>query len=397
MDKYLIREPSTQDLSLVQDSSPVQDSSSSFKRIRVDFNLENLPSDLGLRQKISSYHPNNHDEIRRYYLAKGPCQPPIHDYPISYFSGNPCRFRSEWYVNRNWLENSIDKDAAFCFYCYLFGQDVGKQGGGETFVTKGFKLWNQLLKLDSHVRRVNSAHNQAIKKSEDLLKDKQHIQTVLVKQSNQDKLEYRVQLNAIVDCIRFLLYQGLAFRGNDESQGSSDKGNFLELLKFLGDHNEFINEVLQKLQKNCKLTHHDIQKDIVNAIARETSKAIITDLDNSFFSILVDESRDISVKEQMTLVLRYVNNKGIIIERFLGIVHEQGYDRASNMQGDINGLKTLILKENKSTFYVHCFAHQLQVTLVAVAKNHINIVEFFYVVSNLITVVRGSCKRRDAL
>ena len=47
------------------------------------------------------------------------------------------------------------------------------------------------------------------------------------------------------------------------------------------------------------------------------------------------------------------------------------------MQGDINGLKTLILKENKSAFYVYCFAHQLQLTLVAIARNHINIVEFF--------------------
>ncbi|XP_065618794.1 uncharacterized protein LOC136062960 [Quercus suber] len=166
--------------------------------------------------------------------------------------------------------------------------------------------------------------------------------------------------------------RGLAFRGHDESQGSSDKGNFLELLQFLGDHNESINEVLQKAPKNCKLTHHEIQKDIVNAIAHETSKAIIKDLDNGFFSILIDESRDILVKEQMALVLRYVNQKRIIIERFLGIVHlasttvlslkyviecllcehnlslsklrEQGYDEASNMKGDINGFKTLILK-----------------------------------------------------
>ena len=71
-------------------------------------------------------------------------------------------------------------------------QDVGKQGGGETFVTKGFKFWNQLMKLDSYVGGVNSAHNQAIKKSEDLLKEKQHIQSILVKQSNKDKLEYQV-------------------------------------------------------------------------------------------------------------------------------------------------------------------------------------------------------------
>ena len=116
--------------------------------------------------------------------------------------------------------------------------------------------------------------------------------------------------------------------------------------------------------------------------------------------------------------------KGIIIEQFFGIVHvastttfslryaiecllcehnlsllklrEQGYNGASNMQGDINGLKTLILKENKSTFYVHCFAHQLQLTLVAIAKNHINIAKFFYVVSNLAIIFGGSCKRRDA-
>ena len=74
----------------------------------------------------------------------------------------------------------------------------------------------------------------------------------------------------------------------------------------------------------------------------------------------------------------------------------QGYDGDNNMQGDINGLKTLILKENKSAFYVHCFAYQLQLTLVVVAKNHINIAEFFYVVSNLVTIVEGSYKRRDA-
>ena len=161
----------------------------------------------------------------------------------------------------------------------------------------------------------------------------------------------------------------------------------------------------------------------MNAIVHETSKAIIKDLDNEFFSILVNESYDISVKEQTTLVLRYVNIKGIIIERFLNIVHvantialslkytiecllfehnlslsnlhRQGYDGASNMQGDINGLKTLILKENKSAYYIHCFAHQLQLTLVAIAKIHINIAEFFYVVNNLVTVVVGSYKRQD--
>ena len=115
------------------------------------------------------------------------------------------------------MEYIIDKDAVFCLYCYLFGQDVSKQGGGKTFVTKGFKLWNQKEKLSFHIRGVNSAHNHAIKKNEDLMKKKKHIQIVLVKQSNQDKIEYQVQLNAIVECIKFILCQELAFCGQNES------------------------------------------------------------------------------------------------------------------------------------------------------------------------------------
>ena len=45
---------------------------------------------------------------------------------------------------------------------------------------------------------------------------------------------------------------GLAFHGHDESQDSSDKGNFLELLHFLANHNESINEVLQKALKKLQ-------------------------------------------------------------------------------------------------------------------------------------------------
>lgn len=98
----------------------------------------------------------------------------------------------------------------------------------------------------------------------------------------------------------------------------------------------------------------------------------------------------------MTIVLRYVNKNVHIIQRFIGVQHvssptalsfkaaidkffskhglsisrfrRQGYDGASNMKGEFNGLKALVLKENPYAFYVDCFAHQLQLALVAVAK-----------------------------
>jgi hypothetical protein len=65
------------------------------------------------------------------------------------------------------------------------------------------------------------------------------------------------------------------------------------------------------------------------------------------------------------------------------------------MQGELNGLKTVVLNENSSAYYVHCFTHQLQLILVVVAKNHIQIATFLSLLNRVFNVVGTSCKRRD--
>ncbi|XP_022854809.1 zinc finger MYM-type protein 1-like [Olea europaea var. sylvestris] len=113
----------------------------------------------------------------------------------------------------------------------------------------------------------------------------------------------------------------MAFRGHDESEDSNNQGNFLELLHWLCDHNPEIKAVaLTNAPENLKLTSPRVQKDIVSAIASECLHVIIENIRDSFFSILVDESRDISVKEQMSVVIRYVKN-GCILEHFIGVIH----------------------------------------------------------------------------
>ncbi|XP_057452471.1 uncharacterized protein LOC130744300 [Lotus japonicus] len=299
------------------------------------------------------------------------------------------------------------------------------KGSGNTFITECFTNWKKSDRFQNHVGGTNSPHYQAWKNCEALMKQAQHIDVALCKQSHQIKEHYRIHLTAVIDCIRFLLRQGLAFRGNDESESSSNKGNFLKLLDFLSNHNDTIAQVLKNAPKNLKLIAPSIQKDIVRAAANETTRAILDDLGDNLFAILVDESRDISVKEQMVVALRYVNKKGQVIECILGLVHVsntnasslklaldssfakyglsllrlrgQGYDGASNMQGEFNGLKSLILKENRCAFYIHCFAHQLQLALIIVAKKHVEIALFFSIVANLSNVAGASCKRRDIL
>ncbi|XP_052307415.1 uncharacterized protein LOC18096865 [Populus trichocarpa] len=196
---------------------------------------------------------------------------------------------------------------------------------------------------------------------------------------------------------------------------------------FVGEgNNEAIKRVtFSEAPRHNKLTSLDIQKDITQAAAEEITNVIIKDLGDSLFSILIDESRDISIKEQMAVVLRYVDNNGHIIERFLGIQHVrdttasslkaaiealfskhglsisrlrgQGYDGASNMRGEFNGLKALILNSNPSAYYVHCFAHRLQLTLVAVTKKHNEVGDVFNFISSIINIVGASCKRMEVI
>jgi len=86
--------------------------------------------------------------------------------------------------------------------------------------------------------------------------------------------------------------------------------NFLKLLHFLAYHNDEIKAITFKnAPKNLKLTSTDIQKDIVSVVAFKTINVIINEIGDMLFSFLVDESRGISVKEQMSIVLHYMNKK----------------------------------------------------------------------------------------
>ncbi|XP_022680052.1 zinc finger MYM-type protein 1-like [Setaria italica] len=176
---------------------------------------------------------------------------------------------------------------------------------------------------------------------------------------------------------------------------------------------------------NNQMSSPMVQKDLARACAEETSELIKSEIGDRCFAVLVDEARDASIKEQMAVVVRFVNDKGSVIERFLGIEHVadttstslkealdtmlrryglsiskirgQGYDGASNMRGQFHGLQRLVLNENPYAFYIHCFAHQLQLVVVSVAKCCGSTFDFFNYVTSIVNVVSASCKRKDQL
>jgi hypothetical protein len=131
------------------------------------------------------------------------------------------------------------------------------------------------------------------------------------------------------------------------------------------------------------------------------------------------------VAEQMAVTVRFVNDKGAVVEKFLGLKHVedttsntlkkdllemlgayglsiarlrgQGYDGASNMRGEFNGLQKQIRDQNPYTFYVHCFAHQLQLVIVSVTSCCSTFDDFFNYVGLIVTSASSPCWRKDKL
>ena len=129
-------------------------------------------------------------------------------------------------------------------------------------------------------------------------------------------------------------------------------------------------------------------------MGNEVLRSIVADIhqQSKLFSIICDESRDISNKEQLTCVLRWVSTTNLSVHKdFLGMyqlektdaetitsslkdiwlqcnlktedLRWQTYDGAANMAGCLNGVAARILSENPRALYVHCANHNLDLAL----------------------------------
>ena len=119
-----------------------------------------------------------------------------------------------------------------------------------------------------------------------------------------------------------------------------------------------------------------------------------------FFSLMADESVDVSTKEELSICGRWLKN-GKAVEHFLGITYAQkvnakaltsyllkflndrgiclsklrglGLDGASTMSGKKNGVQVRMRCHSPSALFVHCCCHRLQLAEVHAANEHIEV------------------------
>ncbi|XP_052625693.1 uncharacterized protein LOC111912614 [Lactuca sativa] len=262
---------------------------------------------------------------------------------------------------------------------------VGEQGGRDAFITEGFDNWSKRGSFRKHMGNIQSYHHNAQEKCDLLLRKNQSIGEVLHKQTELEKSNYEIRLRATIRSCRFLLKNTLPFRGHDETEKSNNKGLFIEVLSLIREDNKKIFKVtLENAPKNEKLTSPTIQKDIVDCFSKEIIKSICDEIGivkERFIGIVhVLDTYSLILKATIDTVF---SNNNLSMTQMRG----QGYDGASNMSGAFNGLKSLILNENNYAHYIHCFAHQLQLVVVAVAKKHDDVDEFFEQLALVVTVI----------
>ena len=118
-----------------------------------------------------------------------------------------------------------------------------------------------------------------------------------------------------------LALQDIAFRSWNESSNSVNRGNFLEILDVVASYDKKVAEVIAKAQKNATYTSPQIQKEILHVFSTKVMNVIREEIGDAKFCIVVDEARDELVREQMAIVLRFVDKYSFVRERFFGVVH----------------------------------------------------------------------------
>ncbi|CAF3973461.1 unnamed protein product, partial [Rotaria sp. Silwood1] len=216
----------------------------------------------------------------------------------------------------------------------------------------------------------------------------------------------------------FFVY--ISVRGHREHDQYSNRGNFLELLELRGLDNDLIKKNLHRL----KLTDHKIQNEIIELLQQQILTGILNECRRAkYFSVMIDETKDIACHEQVSLVIRFVDEKFNVFEKFIGFARTatmtgealadllikwlkklnlnlenlvgQCYDGASNMRGEYQGVAARLRQIAPLGIYIHCNGHVLNLCLIDVSARVPSVRNTFGVVSSLYKLIEGSVKRHQ--
>lgn len=246
-------------------------------------------------------------------------QPP-HKPDILFPITNKRKFASHWYKQFPWLEYSAKVDSVFCKPCRFFTKN---SKADDAFTHTGFNKWKNIG--EKCTKHSESATHKTADESWKMYRNTLKVGRVDQQLDPEFKDNAVVTLHeehirTVLDIILFLAQQELAFRGDDETIDSLNRGNFLELFDFICKYDPIVKERFDKLPANSKLISPDIQNELLEASKQELLDIIRSEVRKATkYAILADEVKDASKRELLGVSLRYVLD-GRVKERVIGII-----------------------------------------------------------------------------
>ncbi|KAL4123003.1 hypothetical protein QTP88_015236 [Uroleucon formosanum] len=297
---------------------------------------------------------------------------PNHNYVFPLNEKNKKRglkFQHKWLNEFNWLVYSEVEGGAFCKHCVVFAKTggIGNQPL-KYLVTEVFDSW----KKAKEVFRNHSAleyHTFSVLKSDEFLKIYLKKEPTIVERLDTNRIKQikanRERLIPIVDCVILCGRQEIALRGHKDygkidMECSLNQGNFRAILKYRAYGDEMLKHIITI-------------KD-VNA--------------SKCFSVLVDETTDISTIEQMAMCVRYVDDNDCIHERFLKFITINSLTGCDLAESILNGLNSCEI--NLDYLYGQGYdgaTHSLNLAVstasgIQPVRNCLGIIEKYYVFFN---------------
>ena len=174
-----------------------------------------------------------------------------------------------------------------------------------------------------------------------------------------------------------------------------NSGNFQALLKFRVDAGDeilkehFITAPQNAMSYRSKTT----QNSLIDSVAKWIHQKIVNEINEAkFFTLLADETTDVSNVEQLSIALRFADAQHNVREEFMEFIEAphalsqlmlqrnalfglncdlicgQGYDGAGNMAGSQRGAAALIQQQYPLALYSHCNSHILNLCIVKVCS-----------------------------
>ncbi|XP_042466060.1 zinc finger MYM-type protein 1-like [Zingiber officinale] len=330
--------------------------------------------------------------------------------------------------DRRWLLYSISLDKIFCFCCKLFKKQKHKIG--TQLANEGYNDWHNLSHcLTSH--EASKEHMECMTDWLELERRLQKNQTIDARaqvQLNKEKEHWKHVLHRIIAIVQRLAKNNLAFRGSCEKLYVENNGLFLQMVEMIAEFDPIMNEHLRRIKDHETYTTYlgsRIQNELIEMLAGEVRKKLLAKVKKAkYFSVILDCTPDISHKEQMSLVIRcldesensikvkeywieflevddtsglglFTHLKDALIHLELDIddIRGQGYDNGSNMKGKHKGVQRRLLEINPRAFYTPCGCHSLNLALCDMVNCCPQAMSFFGVIQRIYTLFSSSTKR----